>query len=556
MLVDRREAGEENPHTQFVAELRKLHLFAGAPSTRDLARRADRELKIKVSHKTVDNALNGTRLPRWNIALIVIKLLRGNERYFQQLWMAAKAYISGESTNYLGPGEDVSAETEFLDPGDWSAAEEHQQDQSTGTDEGASTPPATARPTGTLVRRTPWLSESSAADDPAVISLIKAAFRDGVDVNRLVIDIVAHDPASAGPAVAAIAANALPKAAEIVEHLAARNLSGATQLLAAIAATDPANASALLRHLLDERGIEPLPIGVVAIRLCRAGRRYRALAKRVIVEITVAGLVDPLANRIVDFLRSNPTDIEAVAGALQETLSDAASQRAGCQLLTWLTKSDSALAAEIFLLAVADFEHRQSRRGLDDRTLIAVVARQYPRTCATLILVYALREGLAALSEDEAGLLGRLVLDLALEDPALAAELACTMATNRRKTVMRLLAHARETRPTGELLLEMASRDPKLPAGILVDWVSSAFPSVPVPPGWVLQPMVSLNPSTTVRILAAMADLTNGTTPAGRAFFITGLDRRELYELADALRPHANAQEWQSIRPLLRLGRY
>jgi hypothetical protein len=84
-----------NAYAQFVNELRRLHLYAGQQGPRDLARRASKELRVSITPGTIERALRGPRLPRWNVTLVLVKLLHGDERYFQQLWLAAKAHITG-----------------------------------------------------------------------------------------------------------------------------------------------------------------------------------------------------------------------------------------------------------------------------------------------------------------------------------------------------------------------------------------------------------------------------------------------------------------------------
>jgi hypothetical protein len=72
-------------HDLFLA-LRELHLHAGEPSTRWIARSTGG----KISHDTVHRTLTSTHLPRWDPLELVVKALNGDVETFRVLWMAAR----------------------------------------------------------------------------------------------------------------------------------------------------------------------------------------------------------------------------------------------------------------------------------------------------------------------------------------------------------------------------------------------------------------------------------------------------------------------------------
>jgi len=63
-----------------LAELRKLHVQAGKPSTRELGR------AVGVSHATVHAALRGPTAPTWPVLEKIVKALGGDAGRFRDLW--------------------------------------------------------------------------------------------------------------------------------------------------------------------------------------------------------------------------------------------------------------------------------------------------------------------------------------------------------------------------------------------------------------------------------------------------------------------------------------
>jgi hypothetical protein len=81
----RRLPGTPGPFHDLLSELRDLHLRAGEPSMRAIAR-ATRAL----SHDTVHRVLVGPALPRWGPLELVVEALGGDVERFRDLWLAAR----------------------------------------------------------------------------------------------------------------------------------------------------------------------------------------------------------------------------------------------------------------------------------------------------------------------------------------------------------------------------------------------------------------------------------------------------------------------------------
>jgi len=67
------------------AELRKLHIRAGEPSSRETAAAIG-----GMSHSSVNNAIRGRRVPSWPILSKIVKQLGGDENLFRGLWSAVR----------------------------------------------------------------------------------------------------------------------------------------------------------------------------------------------------------------------------------------------------------------------------------------------------------------------------------------------------------------------------------------------------------------------------------------------------------------------------------
>lgn len=72
-------------HDDLVRALRELHLRAGQPSLRRVARAAR-----GVSHDTVHRLLVGATVPSWGALELVVEVLEGEVDEFRQLWMCAR----------------------------------------------------------------------------------------------------------------------------------------------------------------------------------------------------------------------------------------------------------------------------------------------------------------------------------------------------------------------------------------------------------------------------------------------------------------------------------
>lgn len=73
------------PCRDLLAALRDLHLDAGEPSVRAIAR-STREL----SHDTVHRVLTSPAAPAWRSLELVVKALGGDLAVFRQLWKIAR----------------------------------------------------------------------------------------------------------------------------------------------------------------------------------------------------------------------------------------------------------------------------------------------------------------------------------------------------------------------------------------------------------------------------------------------------------------------------------
>lgn len=78
-------AGPGPSHDLLVA-LRELHLHAGEPSTRAIARSTGGA----ISHDTVHRILTSKDLPRWNPLELIVKALDGDVENFLALWVSAR----------------------------------------------------------------------------------------------------------------------------------------------------------------------------------------------------------------------------------------------------------------------------------------------------------------------------------------------------------------------------------------------------------------------------------------------------------------------------------
>lgn len=81
----RRLPESAGPVRDVLAELRELHLLAGEPSMRAIARSTG-----ALSHDTVHRVLTGPGLPNWRPLELVVKALNGDVDAFRERWAAAR----------------------------------------------------------------------------------------------------------------------------------------------------------------------------------------------------------------------------------------------------------------------------------------------------------------------------------------------------------------------------------------------------------------------------------------------------------------------------------
>jgi hypothetical protein len=74
------------PAGDILLELRRLHLLAGEPSMRAIARSTG-----ALSHDTVHRVLTDPALPQWGPLELVVEALHGDAEAFRGLWVAARS---------------------------------------------------------------------------------------------------------------------------------------------------------------------------------------------------------------------------------------------------------------------------------------------------------------------------------------------------------------------------------------------------------------------------------------------------------------------------------
>jgi hypothetical protein len=70
-------------------ELRSVHLLAGGPASRVIAKAIFEKTHTKISHTTVNGVIGGTVAPSWPVLEKIVRVLGGDVGHFRQLWAAA-----------------------------------------------------------------------------------------------------------------------------------------------------------------------------------------------------------------------------------------------------------------------------------------------------------------------------------------------------------------------------------------------------------------------------------------------------------------------------------
>lgn len=102
------------PQRELVDALHDLHLNAGWPSLRTLARAAG------CSHTTVSHVFSSSRLPAWGVLELVVEALDGDTARFHELWLAAgrgEAPSAGTRPAIAGRREELHAIRRHLESG-------------------------------------------------------------------------------------------------------------------------------------------------------------------------------------------------------------------------------------------------------------------------------------------------------------------------------------------------------------------------------------------------------------------------------------------------------
>jgi hypothetical protein len=87
----RRPSNGSGPLAELGRALDDLHLHAGAPSTRSIAR----DTGLLISHDTVHRVLAAARVPTWRALRLVVEALGGDVETFHPLWVAARRGETG-----------------------------------------------------------------------------------------------------------------------------------------------------------------------------------------------------------------------------------------------------------------------------------------------------------------------------------------------------------------------------------------------------------------------------------------------------------------------------
>lgn len=89
MVAIKHDPTPPGPITDLFARLDNLHLQAGRPSVREIARRIGRG---RISASTIHNLFRSSRVPRWEFLELVVVALGGarDRQEFLVLWEAAR----------------------------------------------------------------------------------------------------------------------------------------------------------------------------------------------------------------------------------------------------------------------------------------------------------------------------------------------------------------------------------------------------------------------------------------------------------------------------------
>lgn len=89
------QASASGSADDILLKLRRLHLVAGEPSMRAIARSTG-----TLSHDTVRRVLNGPALPQWEPLELVVRALNGDVETFRGLWVAARGAMDEDRVSF------------------------------------------------------------------------------------------------------------------------------------------------------------------------------------------------------------------------------------------------------------------------------------------------------------------------------------------------------------------------------------------------------------------------------------------------------------------------
>jgi hypothetical protein len=533
-----------NPLQTFFAEFRDLHLYAGLPSTREIAK-ASEKLNRSVSHSTVQVTLSGKRLPRWGPTEVLVRVLGGEVEHFRSLWMAAAAHISGATK---APA--ATANAGGPEPAPYTDVWSFKAPTPTAPTMGPPSPiPGSdlvlADESGrSLLPDDPRSMYRYWPDAPPVIQLLQAAFRDGLDINRLLWDVVYNAPSASAAAVALVADNDFAVAMQMMSSLILNSHRRATELLENLAIGQPNTASKIMRELLKDEQVQAKWLLRPAIRVAETGGGVKMVAS-VLVALTAQGTANDISVDLCEWAE-DPARRGILAATLTAILDNPLDQADGSQLLDLLWTDDPVTASNVFLRLIYHRMDRRGRRDADGRLLLAVLAI-LGTPCGPMLLQCMRAEAAYAAA------LGGLLLELAVEDPGLATDIAEKMSAVAPRAVVMMLTKApsmpAKYETIARLIVDMAGTDLTAASNLTAAWLASSYPSVPMAMGQVIQDMAGDDPKTTAIVLRAAVDLI--PMRVEKRSSLAGLDREGRQNILAGISKHLSYEDQRKVRTLL-----
>ena len=541
--------GPADAFSRFFNELNTLHIRAGAPSTRDLAR-ITRSVGGDMSHTTVHHALRGPRLPRWETTRPLVEVLGGNLDHFRELWTAARIQVQGGNPVLNGPVRDTAATPDPGPPPAQGHDRSNEPREQRPRVEPQRPPTAgTGKSEALVAQFAGWGTLFKQASVPPIIQLMRAAAENNLDPWRQFLQVADLNPAEAAPGILMLADFDAARTAEVVANLAKTNHARVAVLLDQVVTTRPELAAAIIDLLLTRYDIHPTALTGPVVR-CATSPGHLPLAARVLA--AAVGLKEPnhVASQLVDLVRGNSAHITVVAAVFRYLLSRPKTQAAGGVLLAWVSRTDLSIGTEIFLHLILTTDG-DIRRSTNHRTMIGIVAEYYPRGCPVLILaaLYGKTHTDRILTTAQTG---TVLAELAKEDLPRAVGLVGAIVTRDSRnpaTFMPVLASITDTSITAGILLHLSDSDLDAAARLLAIWHDTPYPQVAVPTGPVIASMAARDAKRVCGVICRIASFRPRTSSPG--LLLSGLEKAERTELVNELSAYLNGEQWECVAPLL-----